>query len=100
MLRFKCEKCGYRRTRLKLCGKCGRTNPCPVKKRLLQIGLGLGAVALILVGVASALWVAEMRKQKVLAEAASFTAPREPRVQGGGGGGRGGGRRGGALSWR
>lgn len=98
MIRFKCEKCGYRRARLKLCGKCGRTNPCPVKKKLLQIGLGLAAVVIILCGVASARWVAEMRKQKILAETASFTAPREPRAQGSGG--KGGGRRGGALSWR
>lgn len=98
MLRFKCEKCGYRRARLKLCGKCGRTNPCPVKKRLLQIGLGLGAVALILFGMASASWVAEMRKERILEGTSSFAAPREPKVPGGAGGG--GGRRGGTLSWR
>ncbi len=97
MLRFKCEKCGFKRARLKLCGKCGRTNPCPVKKLFLQIGLGLLAVALILGGVGSAYLVAEMRKEKILAEATSFTAPREPKAPGKG---RGGGRRGGGPSWR
>lgn len=98
MLRFKCEKCGYKRARLKLCGKCGRTNPCPIKKRLLQIGLGVAAVAIILGGVASAQWVAEMRKDQAVSEATSFSAPREPRAPGAGRGG--GGRRGGALTWR
>jgi len=99
MLRFKCEKCGYKRARLKLCGKCGRTNPCPVKKRILQVTAPLLFIAIIAGAVWSATWVAEMRRQKAVEGASSFVAPREPRPPGGGGGG-GGGRRGGALTWR
>ena len=101
MLRFKCEKCGYGRARLKLCGKCGRTNPCPAKKLILQITAPVLFVLILGGAVWSAKWVAEIRRQNAIDAATSFAAPREPRAPGTGrGGGGGGGRRGGSISWR
>ena len=96
---MKCEKCGYQHASLKKCRKCGRRNPCPIKKSLFYAGIVLGPIAIIGGGIASAQWVAHMRVEAAKAGATSFAAPREPKAPGTGRGG-GGGRRGGTLTWR
>jgi hypothetical protein len=100
MLKLKCEKCGARKANFRICKKCGRTNPCPTKKLILQVTAPLLFIAIIAGAVWSATWVAEMRRQKAVEGATSFVAPREPRPPGAGRGGGGGGRRGGGLTWR
>ncbi len=101
MFRFKCEKCGYGRARLTLCGRCGRTNPCPVKKLIPQITAPTLFLLILGGAVLSATWVAEMRRQEAIEKASSFAVSGEPRQLGAAGrGGGGGGRRGGQLSWR
>lgn len=97
-LRLKCEHCGAKKATFKLCKKCGRSNPCPVKKLLLQITAPVMAIAILAGAVWSARWVAQYRAQQAIAGATSFVAPRELKQPGKGGGG--GGRRGGSLSWR
>jgi len=94
---LRCEKCGYKKANLKKCIKCGRRNPCPVKKAFFYAGVVLAPVAIIGGGIASAQWVAQKRVEAATSGAASFTAPREPKAPGTGTGGSGG-RRG--LSWR
>lgn len=93
----KCEKCGYKRANFKKCLKCGRHNPCPVKRALFYALVIVGPFALIGGGVASAQWLAQKRIDAAKAGATSFAAPREPKAPGTGGGG---GRRGNNLSWR
>jgi hypothetical protein len=94
MLKLKCEKCGARKANFRICINCGRTNPCPTKKLILQVTAPLLSIAIIAGAIWSATWVAEMRRQEAVEGASSFVAPREPRPPGGGG------RRGGALTWR
>lgn len=92
----KCEKCNYERASFKWCKRCGRTNPCPVRKGIFFGCLGLLALALLVGGVMSAKWVAQMRADAITEGADSFVAPRDAQPGGKGGGGR----RGGTLSWR
>ena len=99
MFRFKCEKCGHKRARLKICGKCGRTNPCPVKKLILQIVGPIVGVFMFAGVIWSSQLVAKYRAERAAEGAASFAAPREAspakpgRSTGGGRGGR-------DLNWR
>ncbi len=98
-LRLKCEQCGAKKATFKLCKKCGRPNPCPVKKLLFQITAPIMVIALLAGAVWSAQWVAKVRADQAMAGATSFVAPREPK-QPGTGRGLGGGRRGSDLNWR
>ena len=98
-LRLKCEHCGARKATFKLCKKCGRPNPCPVKKLILQVSAPILAVAILAGAIWSATLVAKFRADQAMAGATSFAAPREPKAPGTGRG-LGGGRRGGDLNWR
>jgi len=96
---MKCEKCGYQHASLKKCRKCGRRNPCPIKKTLFYAGIVLGPIAIIGGGIASAQWVAKMRVEAAKADATSFAAPRDPKAPSGNRG-TGRGRSGSDLTWR
>jgi len=97
-LKLKCEKCGAKKATFKLCKKCGRTNPCPVKKLLFQIAAPIMVIAILVGAVWSANWVSKFRADQAMSSATSFVAPREPKAAGSnpGGGGRGEG----DLNWR
>lgn len=97
-LKLKCEKCGAKKATFKLCKKCGRTNPCPVKKLLFQIAAPIMVIAILAGAVWSANWVSKFRADQAMSSATSFVAPREPKAAGSnpGGGGRGAG----DLNWR
>lgn len=97
-LRLKCEQCGARKATFKICKKCGRPNPCPVKKLLFQITAPIMVIALLAGALWSAGWVAKFRADQAMSDATSFVVPREPK---GSGSNRGGGGRGaGDLNWR
>ncbi|MFM8807955.1 MAG: hypothetical protein ACKOJB_03440 [Chthoniobacterales bacterium] len=95
---MKCEKCGYKHASFKKCRKCGRRNPCPIKRTLFYLVMLLAPIVIIAGGVASAQWVAKMRVEAAKAEATSFAAPRDPKAPSSGRGG--GGRRSGDLTWQ
>lgn len=96
---MKCEKCGYQHASFKKCRKCGRRNPCPIKRTLFYLAILLAPVVVIGGGIASAQWVAKMRVEAAKADATSFSAPRDPKAPGGNRN-TGGNRRSSDLSWR
>lgn len=75
-LKLKCEKCGAKKATFKLCKKCGRTNPCPVKKLLFQIAAPIMVIAILAGAVWSANWVSKFRADQAMSSATSFVAPR------------------------
>ncbi|MFZ9932515.1 MAG: hypothetical protein ACO3J2_01370 [Chthoniobacterales bacterium] len=75
-MKLKCEKCGAKKATLKLCKKCGRTNPCPVKKLVLQITAPIVITVILAGAVWSAGWVAKFRADRVIQNTTSFTVPR------------------------
>jgi len=96
---MKCEKCGYQHASFKKCRKCGRRNPCPIKRTLFYLAVFVAPVVLIGGGIASAQWVAKMRVEAAKADATSFAAPRDPKAPSGNRG-TGRGRSGSDLTWR
>ena len=97
---MKCEKCGYKHASFKKCRKCGRRNPCPIKRTLFYLALLLAPIVIIGGGIASAQWVANLRAEAAKAEAKSFTAPRGPQAPSSNRNSGGSGRRSGDLSWQ
>lgn len=96
---MKCEKCGYKHASFKKCRKCGRRNPCPIKRTLFYLVMLLAPIVIIGGGIVSAQWVAKMRADAAKGDATSFAAPRDPKAPSSGRGG-GGGRRSGDLTWQ
>jgi hypothetical protein len=97
-LRLKCEHCGAKKATFKLCKKCGRPNPCPVKKLIFQITAPIMVIAILAGAVWSANWVAKFRADQAMSNATSFVVPREPKASGSNRGGGGRGAR--DLNWR
>lgn len=97
---MKCEKCGYKHASFKKCRKCGRRNPCPIKRTLFYLAMLLAPILVIGGGITSAQWVAKMRLEAAKVEATSFAAPREPNAPSGNRSSGGSGRRSGDLNWR
>ena len=97
---MKCEKCGYKHADFKKCRKCGRRNPCPVKRTLFYLVMLVSPIVIIGGGIASAQWVAKMRAEAAKADVTSFAAPREPKAPGSNRNSGGSGRRSGDLSWQ
>ena len=96
---MKCEKCGYQHAGFKKCRKCGRRNPCPIKRTLFYLVILLAPIVIIGGGIVSAQWVAKMRADAAKGDATSFAAPRDPKAPSGNRGS-GRGRSGSDLTWR